>query len=1440
MRRAFRIAGWSLCALVALLGLGLAYLQTGSGRALLIEKIEAAASTPEGILEIGSIEGFVPFDFVIRDIAMSDRDGAWLRLGWVDLGWSPSALLGGTLEIDRIVVDRIDLARAPVAQDEVAAEVEVPAESEPFTWPSLPVAIDLHHLSVGEIALGAPLLGEAATFRAAAAAKIGDVADGVTLKFNLERLDGGTDIIDADIAFVPATDHLTLAISVQEPRGGLITKALGLVGAPDFRVEASGDGALSDWQGDLGAILNGESLADIVVQVTGTADRNLHLQAQLAPSPLLPPNLQPLLAQGLRIATDLGQPAGGDVIEIHALTVESEAANISVQGRAGLREDSDLTFSITADDAEVFAGLLPDIRWQNVTLEGRVTGTWPALDLTATTATQDLAAMGNRIARADLALTLSGDDVQAAPVMFDLLLDAAGIDLGTAEANAILADGVTLGASGSFDLGGTIDLESLDAAAGPVSLTGSAAAEKWGDRLTADVTLTAPDLAQIKAAGAMKLAGALTADLDLSLDGAAITLDLTAAAERLATGIGQVDGLLGASPKIVAAISRSEDGSIEVKAFDLTARAVTADAKGSITPDQAALTANINLSDLGAVEPGAAGALAVKAVVDGTLAAPHLRADLSSSRLAFGAFESRDLMLAIDANDLMTAPRASVTGSAVVADQAARLRLAVLTEAASGAIRLDNLALQHGPSAVSGNIRLLGGVAEGGLKLAIADLSPYAPLLQSELAGSVLGDVQLRNRNGQQDVALDLTAADLAVAEALRIGSLKLVASVSDAAGTQAIEARADVAAIVTPQVQFDTLALAANGNAADLDITLGANGPEASVDLVGDVSRDAETIIATLTTLSATIRGETLALRQPARITQAGETLEVAGFDLGYRDGGVVLEGSLGPASNNLQLRVNQLSLEFLRMIDPTQDVAGLITGTASLSGNHAAPIGTIDLAAENVTLGKGAGVTVSMGLQGNWQNALLQANSKMAFSTGGELALDATLGVPADPVSGLPQVTDNAPLQAKVSGDLDLALANRFIAGGADRIGGKMRLDLAADGTLGSPQASGSAVLSEGRYDNLRYGIKLRQWAMELRGNGDRLDVVSLSARTPGKGQISGQGGISLEGDMPVDVALTLNRAQVINTDLAFAIVDAQLRLAGTAQEELSLTGQVTVPKSEIRIPDRLPASVQEIAFVEVNAPPERAQKIEAEKAPPAKTVAVNLDIAIDIPQQMAIRGRGLDAEMGGKLQVAGTADVPIVTGAVDMRRGTLDLVGRRLNFTRGKVEFDGAEKIDPILDFVTSSQVQTYNISISVGGRASFPKISLSSTPPLPEDEVLSQLLFEKSSGELSAFEALQLAQAAAELAGVDTGVGMLDAVRGATGLDQLSVDAGDGKTGPSVTAGRYVSEGVYVGVKQGTGVGSSVATVEVEVTPNIKLETELGADSSKAGVNWEWDY
>ncbi len=110
-----------------------------------------------------------------------------------------------------------------------------------------------------------------------------------------------------------------------------------------------------------------------------------------------------------------------------------------------------------------------------------------------------------------------------------------------------------------------------------------------------------------------------------------------------------------------------------------------------------------------------------------------------------------------------------------------------------------------------------------------------------------------------------------------------------------------------------------------------------------------------------------------------------------------------------------------------------------------------------------------------------------------------------------------------------------------------------------------------------------------------------------------------------------------------------------------------------------------------------------------------------------------------------------------------------------------------------------------------------------------------------GELSAFEAAQLAKTAAELSG--SGVGgfdILGEIQNTLGLDVLRVDQG-ASGGTTVSAGKYLREGVYVGVEQGALASDSGVKVEVDITDNISVDTKIGNDaSSDVGVNWKWDY
>ena len=233
------------------------------------------------------------------------------------------------------------------------------------------------------------------------------------------------------------------------------------------------------------------------------------------------------------------------------------------------------------------------------------------------------------------------------------------------------------------------------------------------------------------------------------------------------------------------------------------------------------------------------------------------------------------------------------------------------------------------------------------------------------------------------------------------------------------------------------------------------------------------------------------------------------------------------------------------------------------------------------------------------------------------------------------------------------------------------------------------------------------------------------------------------------------------------------------------------------------------------------------------------IGLDLALLAPGQIFVRGHGLDAELGGKLHVGGTTTAPVVSGAFDMRRGTFGLAGVTLTFTKGRVGFNGAgvtNKIDPSLDFTAESFVGSDVARLHVGGYADAPKITLSSTPTLPQDQVLALILFGQTTTQLSPLQIASLAAALAELSGVGGGgPGVLDRVRGTLGLDRLSVGSGGANSsGASVEAGKYLARGVYVGAKQSTSGAGTQAQVQINLTKRLKLNTVVGTGGTVTGT------
>ena len=180
---------------------------------------------------------------------------------------------------------------------------------------------------------------------------------------------------------------------------------------------------------------------------------------------------------------------------------------------------------------------------------------------------------------------------------------------------------------------------------------------------------------------------------------------------------------------------------------------------------------------------------------------------------------------------------------------------------------------------------------------------------------------------------------------------------------------------------------------------------------------------------------------------------------------------------------------------------------------------------------------------------------------------------------------------------------------------------------------------------------------------------------------------------------------------------------------------------------------------------------------------------------------------------------------------------------------VSFVSGDRIEPLLDMLAVSRNGNVTINIAVTGSASDPKIKLSSTPTLPQDEILAQFLFGRGAAELGPSQLAQVAEAVAQLAGGGSGGGVVDSMRQALGLDRLGIGTGgqdsnskssSGVGSATVEGGRYIAPGVYLGGRQGLQ-GDSRGVVQIEVIPHVKIEAEVGTKSTgRAGVALEYDY
>ncbi|WP_300909346.1 translocation/assembly module TamB domain-containing protein, partial [uncultured Desulfovibrio sp.] len=253
----------------------------------------------------------------------------------------------------------------------------------------------------------------------------------------------------------------------------------------------------------------------------------------------------------------------------------------------------------------------------------------------------------------------------------------------------------------------------------------------------------------------------------------------------------------------------------------------------------------------------------------------------------------------------------------------------------------------------------------------------------------------------------------------------------------------------------------------------------------------------------------------------------------------------------------------------------------------------------------------------------------------------------------------------------------------------------------------------------------------------------------------------------------------------------------------------------------------------------------------APATAPAQGSLNLRIRAPRRFMVEGHGLTSEWQADLLVGGSPAAPVMTGELRALKGNFDFLTKNFSLKRGVITFGGGSLSNPLLDIALVNETPNLTAQISITGAVSKMKLSLSSEPSLPRDEILAQILFGRSSDELSRLEALQLAGAVAQLAGFGSGGGgILDFTRKALGVDVLRLgtsatgaagEPGDQSAGgATLEMGKYIGDLIYVGVQQGMKPDSTAFIIQLELTPRINLELRTEQQDTWGGVRWKYNY
>lgn len=1466
--------------------------QAEDDRGFLTSLLEKNLSGAGRQVVIRGFKGALSSRATFEQLIIADDEGTWLTLNNGAIQWNRSALLVGRIEIAELSASEILLPRLPGTGEDGKPK----AEAKEFALPELPVSVNIDTIRADRVELGEPVIGLPAAISMAGSMSLAGGEGNADL--NIKRLDGPRGEFVLSAGYINETKNLSLNLSLDEAKDGLLVNLVDLYDKPSVTAQISGEGPLDGFTADLRLATNGQPrvTGNASISAESSADgepgRAFRLELGGDVASLLPPDDRTFFGPDTQLVAD-GWRGDSGRLNVPELMIDTDALNLSgsvTTNEKGAPQSAKLLLALGRDaEASELPVKLPGAGGDTTVDSGMLELQYDAAEGEGWT----LAGRVGQLDQGDVkigALTLDGSGqvvMNEAGALSEITggLDFGGRQMEFADPGLAQAIGEAITGNAVFTYAkGQLEVSELQVNGSDYGLSGYSLLSDLtgGLMLSMDMQARYEDLDRLSTLAGRPLSGRADAsisgyytvltkafDIDAAVRGTDITVDQE-----------QLDRLLAGQSRILLSGRRDETG-IELRDLSINGQGLTANAQGYLNSDSSDVTAQISMPALDQLGGDFQGSVETEAKLTGA----------DGARRVSLRGEADNLQLGIEMLDRALSGKTSLT---VLAGQVengfqvenfrfsnpqinaeAKGSFAAGALAATADIAIPDLAALNPDWTGDLNatallnekdgirfVDLTGtsedlGFGQQGADVASTGTTNLRVKAEEKDGIITLRDVGLKNEQidatasgtygeGVTDISADVDISALEPLIAGWHGSLSANAILKETGdGARRLEVDGTGQDLAFGQAQVDN---ALSGETRLRVVGIERDGvfdieqaqienPRLEAEATGKIGKGVTDLSATVDASDLGFVGQGFggAVSAQATLVEQGGTRRInangsaSNLSVGQEKADAVLRGQ-----TNFDIAATQsdagISLQKLDVSNPQIQVGA--------SGDPAQAL-NVDARLNDLALIQ-PGFPGPVSLTGTIQETAQNFIADLDVTAPGNTSLR---------ISGS-AARDFSTMDLGINGDTNASIANSFIR--TRSIQGPVTADLRISGKPSLEAISGQVTLRGGEVAEPGLGMRIEGLDVTADLQNGRI-VVDAAGNMEAGGRIAVNGPVDIRNGT-VDLEVTLDDVVARDPNLYEIMISGNVRFAGRNADGPLISGRVDVEKAEIRIPSTGlggAKAIPEIKHIGDTRPP-RSTRAKAGLEPyggpasqeaglggPPATPPANpprLDLMISAPNQVFIRGRGVDAEMGGELQVTGTTRNVIPIGHLEMIRGRVDLLGKRFDLTEGLVELQGS--MVPVIRLVAETLENSVTTRIIIDGDVRDPDIKFESSPEMPEEEVLSQLLFGRGIDNISPLQAAQLANAIAVLAG-RAGDGIVGRLRKQVGLDDLDL-ATDDEGNVSVRAGKYLTDKVYTDVSVGDD-GKSALSLNMDISNTLRTRGSVASDGeSTIGIFFERDY